>query len=105
VPSRTFTSPAGISRPSYALERERSRRVLLDLLAELAEKVDVRVLLWAGAPLPLFSRRVQLSVRSQGGLRAVGVQVALDAKERPLHCHHEKLVVVDNRLPAWAAST
>jgi phosphatidylserine/phosphatidylglycerophosphate/cardiolipin synthase-like enzyme len=26
------------------------------------------------------------------------VRVALDAKERPLHCHHEKLVVVDDRV-------
>ena len=78
--------------------REGSRRVLLDLLAELAQKVDVRVLLWAGAPLPLFkpSRTDVRKVAKR--LRAAGVQVALDAKERPLHCHHEKLVIVDNRL-------
>src|SRR6267142_258967 len=81
-----------------ALEREGGRRVLLDLLAELAQKVDVRVLLWAGAPLPLFkpSRADVREVAER--LRAAGVQVALDAKERPLHCHHEKLVVVDTRV-------
>jgi phosphatidylserine/phosphatidylglycerophosphate/cardiolipin synthase-like enzyme len=81
-----------------ALERGGRRRVLLDLLAELAQKVDVRVLLWAGAPLPLFkpSRGDVAEVAER--LRAVGVQVALDSKERPLHCHHEKLVVVDNRV-------
>src|SRR4051812_49683602 len=38
----------------FALGREGDRRVLLDQLAELAGRVDVRVLLWAGAPLPLF---------------------------------------------------
>src|SRR5207237_1156375 len=81
-----------------ALVRERTRRVLLDLLADLARKVDVRLLLWAGAPLPLFkpSRADVREVAKR--LRAAGVQAALDAKERPLHCHHEKLVVVDNRV-------
>jgi phosphatidylserine/phosphatidylglycerophosphate/cardiolipin synthase-like enzyme len=81
-----------------ALVREKERLVLLDLLEELARKVDVRVLLWAGAPLPLFrpSRGEVRDVAKR--LRGVGVHVALDAKERPLHCHHEKLVVVDDRV-------
>jgi phosphatidylserine/phosphatidylglycerophosphate/cardiolipin synthase-like enzyme len=81
-----------------ALVREGERRVLLDLLAELTRKVAVRVLLWAGAPLPLF-RPARGDVREVAErLRDVGVEVALDAKERPLHCHHEKLVVIDDRL-------
>src|SRR5213080_3510640 len=81
-----------------ALVRERTRRVLLDLLADLARKVDVRLLLWAGAPLPLF-RPSRGDVRDVAKrLRGAGVEVALDAKERPLHCHHEKLVVVDDRV-------
>ena len=81
-----------------ALAREGDRLVLLDLLAELARKVDVRVLLWAGAPLPLF-RPSRSEVRDVAKrLRRVGVQVALDAKERPLHCHHEKLVIIDDRV-------
>ena len=81
----------------FALVREGDRRVLLDLLAELARKIEVRVLLWAGAPLPLF-RPSRAQVRDVAEhLRGAGVQVALDAKERPLHCHHEKLVVVDDR--------
>src|SRR5207253_516973 len=80
-----------------ALVRKGGRRVLLDLLADLARNVDVRVLLWAGAPLPLF-RPSRGDVRDVAEhLRGAGVQVALDAKERPLHCHHEKLVVVDDR--------
>jgi phosphatidylserine/phosphatidylglycerophosphate/cardiolipin synthase-like enzyme len=81
-----------------ALVRESGRVVLLDLLAELARKIDVRVLLWAGAPLPLF-RPSRGDVRELAErLRAAGIEVALDAKERPMHCHHEKLVVVDDRL-------
>jgi len=81
-----------------ALVRKGGRRVLLDLLADLARNVDVRVLLWAGAPLPLF-RPSRGDVRDVAErLRGAGVEVALDAKERPLHCHHEKLVVVDDRV-------
>jgi phosphatidylserine/phosphatidylglycerophosphate/cardiolipin synthase-like enzyme len=81
-----------------ALVREKERLLLLDLLEELARKVEVRVLLWAGAPLPLF-RPSRADVRDVAKrLRGVGVHVALDAKERPLHCHHEKLAVVDDRV-------
>ena len=81
-----------------ALVREGARVVLVDLLADLVRKIDVRVLLWAGAPLPLF-RPSRSDVRDLAErLRAAGVEVALDAKERPMHCHHEKLVVVDDRV-------
>ncbi len=81
-----------------ALVRKGGRRVLLDLLADLARNVDVRVLLWAGAPLPLF-RPSRGDVRDVAErLRSAGIEIALDAKERPLHCHHEKLVVVDDRV-------
>jgi phosphatidylserine/phosphatidylglycerophosphate/cardiolipin synthase-like enzyme len=69
------------------------------LLAELAERVPVRVLMWAGAPLPVFtpSRKKVRAVRDQfvSGTR---IQLALDARERPMHCHHEKLVVVDGEV-------
>jgi phosphatidylserine/phosphatidylglycerophosphate/cardiolipin synthase-like enzyme len=84
--------------PDFALVREDERLVLRDLLAELAGRVEVRVLLWAGAPLPLFhpSRSEVREVRDR--LRTAGVRVALDSRERPLHCHHEKLVVVDDRV-------
>jgi len=69
---------------------------LRELLANTAERIDVRLLSWAGAPLPLFHpdrsevRRVRDAFAS--GTR---IDVALDARERPFHCHHEKLVVVD----------
>ena len=40
--------------PDFALVREPARVELRALLAELAERIPVRVLLWAGSPLPLF---------------------------------------------------
>ena len=83
--------------PSFRLEEDGSP--LRDVLAEAAERVDVRVLAWAGAPLPLF-RPARRDVRRTceelaGGTR---ISLALDARERPFHCHHEKLVVVDGEL-------
>jgi phosphatidylserine/phosphatidylglycerophosphate/cardiolipin synthase-like enzyme len=80
------------------LARESERVFLLDLLPALARRIDVRILLWAGPPLPVF-RPSRRKVRDLGArLRALGARVALDAHERPMHCHHEKLVVVDDRI-------
>ena len=72
---------------------------LRDLLATAAERVDVRVLSWAGSPLPLFrpDRKEAREMRDEL-MRASRVVCALDAKERPMHCHHEKIVIVDDRL-------
>src|SRR3954470_23246661 len=83
--------------PSFALVRDAQPLVLRTLLAELAERVDVRVLAWAGAPLPLFrpSRREVRRVRDELTSRT-RIKCALDAHERPLHCHHEKTIVVDD---------
>jgi phosphatidylserine/phosphatidylglycerophosphate/cardiolipin synthase-like enzyme len=81
--------------PSFRLEEDGP--ALRELLAETAERVDVRVLAWAGAPLPLFHPdrgEVREACRKlAGGTR---ISMALDARERPFHCHHEKLVVVDD---------
>jgi phosphatidylserine/phosphatidylglycerophosphate/cardiolipin synthase-like enzyme len=80
---------------SFRLEPEGP--TLRELLAEAAERVDVRVLAWAGAPLPLFhpdrGEVRQACHELAGGTR---ITMALDARERPFHCHHEKLVVVDD---------
>ncbi len=72
---------------------------LRELLAEAAGRVDVRVLCWAGAPLPLFhpDRREVRRMRDEL-VRGTRISIALDAKERPFHCHHEKLVLVDDRV-------
>jgi phosphatidylserine/phosphatidylglycerophosphate/cardiolipin synthase-like enzyme len=79
--------------PELELPGEGSLR---DLLAEAAQRVEVRVLLWAGAPLPLFhpDRREVRELRERL-VRGTKVTCALDELERPMHCHHEKLVIVD----------
>lgn len=83
--------------PSFRLEEEGP--VLRELLAEAAERVDVRVLAWAGAPLPLFHPdRKEVRRSCEELVRGTHITMALDARERPLHCHHEKLVVVDDEL-------
>jgi phosphatidylserine/phosphatidylglycerophosphate/cardiolipin synthase-like enzyme len=85
--------------PDFGLTRTADARRLRDLLGELAQRVEVRVLLWAGAPLPLFTpdraavRRVREEIE-----RGTRVRCALDANERPMHCHHEKLLIVDGEL-------
>jgi phosphatidylserine/phosphatidylglycerophosphate/cardiolipin synthase-like enzyme len=85
--------------PDFALTRERDARVLRNILAELAERIEVRVLVWAGAPLPLF-RPSRSTVRNMRDdlCRGTRIRCALDAKERPMHCHHEKTIVIDSRV-------
>jgi phosphatidylserine/phosphatidylglycerophosphate/cardiolipin synthase-like enzyme len=72
---------------------------LREFLAAIAQRVDVRVLSWAGSPLPLF-RPDRSDVRAMRDelVRESRVVCALDDRERPMHCHHEKLVIVDDRV-------
>jgi phosphatidylserine/phosphatidylglycerophosphate/cardiolipin synthase-like enzyme len=86
--------------PDFALTRDGGQPTFLrNLLAELAERVDVRLLVWAGAPVPLFhpSRRTvrQACERLTRGTR---IRCVTDSRERPMHCHHEKTVLVDDRV-------
>jgi phosphatidylserine/phosphatidylglycerophosphate/cardiolipin synthase-like enzyme len=85
--------------PDFGLTRDDQASRLRDLLGDLAERVEVRVLLWAGAPLRAFTpaRAVVRRVRDEL-MRGTRVQCALDSHERPMHCHHEKLVVVDGEI-------
>jgi phosphatidylserine/phosphatidylglycerophosphate/cardiolipin synthase-like enzyme len=85
--------------PDFGLDRDEGARRLRDHLAELAERVDARVLLWAGAPMPVFSpRRSQVRRIRDELTQGSRVQCALDSRERPMHCHHEKLVIVDGKV-------
>ena len=85
--------------PDFQLEREPDHCLLRNLLADLAERIPVRVLTWAGAPLPLF-RLSRGEVREMHEKLTSGTKIdcRLDARERPLHCHHEKTIVVDDRV-------
>jgi phosphatidylserine/phosphatidylglycerophosphate/cardiolipin synthase-like enzyme len=85
--------------PGFALERTGRPTILRNLLAELAERIDVRVLVWAGAPIPLFRpSRAQVRELKRELTEHTRIHCALDATERPLHCHHEKAIVIDDRV-------
>ena len=72
---------------------------LRELLAQTAERVDVRMLQWAGAPLPLFTpSRSQVREGRRRLVEGTRTRLELDARERPMHCHHEKLAIVDGRV-------
>src|SRR5438309_1779154 len=47
-----------------------------------------------------LGERVERVIRShhRRRLKRIGWEHALDAHERPMHCHHEKLVIVDGEL-------
>lgn len=85
--------------PDFRLTREPGSPTLRELLAATASRVPVRVLLWAGPPVPMFEptrKRVQAARREF--MRDSAVSCVLDARERTLHCHHEKIVVVDDEV-------
>ena len=83
--------------PSFRLTR--GGPTLRELLADAADKADVHMLAWAGAPLPLF-KPSRSDVRAVRDAMAKGtkIRMELDANERPMHCHHEKLAVIDGRI-------
>ena len=83
--------------PSFSLSP--GGPALRELLAETAERVDVRVIAWAGAPLPLFApSRAAVRTARDELVQGTRIRMALDARERPMHCHHEKIAVVDGRV-------
>jgi phosphatidylserine/phosphatidylglycerophosphate/cardiolipin synthase-like enzyme len=85
--------------PYFEIERDEPPVVLGELLAELAERLDVRVLVWAGAPVPLFHpTRSDVSQAVHNLVRGTRIRCATDPREHPFHCHHEKTVVVDGKV-------
>ena len=85
--------------PEFAIERGQRVVTLRELLAEAAENVDVRVLTWTGAPLGLFHpTRREARTALDALLSGTRIRGALDGHNRPMHCHHEKLVIIDGVL-------
>ena len=84
----------------FVLVAEPEELVLQDLLAEAGAHAEVRVLVWGGAPLPppFRPRRGEAKELRERLSPLNGVTVALDSKERLLHCHHEKIVVIDDEV-------
>ncbi|QNK83438.1 phospholipase [Nakamurella sp. PAMC28650] len=83
----------------FWLRREPGTPTLREILVDLAQRVDVRVLLWAGPPLPIFQPTRSMMKQVQQELtRGSSVRCELDARERTMHCHHEKVIVIDDEL-------
>jgi phosphatidylserine/phosphatidylglycerophosphate/cardiolipin synthase-like enzyme len=98
--ARSHVHIAGWSMsPGFALTRGETPVIVRDLLADVAGGVDVRVLLWAGAPIPVIRPDRRDVRRDRDELtRGSQVRVALDTREHVIHCHHEKIVVVDDEV-------
>jgi phosphatidylserine/phosphatidylglycerophosphate/cardiolipin synthase-like enzyme len=85
--------------PHFALTRDEPPVVLRELLADAAERAEVRVLMWAGAPPRTFAPDRRQAREARDGLtRGTKVRAACDARSRLMHCHHEKVVIVDDEL-------
>ena len=81
---------------AFELVRGESPVVLGRLLAELAERIDVRILVWAGAPVPAFHpTRSEVEEAVRNLVRDTRIRCETDPREHPFHCHHEKTIVID----------
>jgi phosphatidylserine/phosphatidylglycerophosphate/cardiolipin synthase-like enzyme len=98
--ARSFVHLAGWHMEHDFLLNQETGQTLEDLLIEGGTRVDVRILLWGGAPLPppFRPRRAEAKELAARLSRHAGLEIAIDSKERLLHCHHEKVVVVDGGL-------
>jgi phosphatidylserine/phosphatidylglycerophosphate/cardiolipin synthase-like enzyme len=85
--------------PHFPVTRDEPPLPLRELLADAAERADVRVLMWAGAPPHTFApdRRTARDARDEL-TRGTKVRAECDARSRAMHCHHEKLVIVDDEI-------
>jgi phosphatidylserine/phosphatidylglycerophosphate/cardiolipin synthase-like enzyme len=85
--------------PELHMSRDDEPMIVRNLLAELAERIDVRVLSWKGAPLPVF-KPSQKDVREM--LDALARHTKIDAHADGCtgftHSHHEKTIVIDGRI-------
>src|SRR4051812_10782309 len=86
-------------RGAFELERGEDPTVLGELLAELAERIDVRVMVWAGAPVPVFHpTRSEVEREVERLVRGTRIRCERDPREHPVHCHHEKTIVIDDEI-------
>lgn len=86
--------------PGFELKRDGTETESVGaLLAKAAEHLDVRVLVWAGAPVPIFHpTRKEVDAAVKELTRATTIKCQRDPREHPFHCHHEKTLVIDGEL-------
>jgi phosphatidylserine/phosphatidylglycerophosphate/cardiolipin synthase-like enzyme len=83
----------------FELVRGERPVVLGQLLADLAERLDVRVIVWAGAPVPVFHpSRKEVDAEVEDLVRDTKIDCRKDPREHPVHCHHEKTIIVDGEV-------
>jgi phosphatidylserine/phosphatidylglycerophosphate/cardiolipin synthase-like enzyme len=85
--------------PHFEVVRGESGFSLGSLLAEVAQRADVRVLVWAGSPVPVFHpTRAEVRDAVTSLTRSTRIRCQPDPREHPFHCHHEKTIVVDGEV-------
>lgn len=86
-------------QPSFELIRDHGGAAIGQLLAETAKRLDVRVLVWAGAPVPAFHpTRKEVAAAVKNLTRGTRIRCEPDPREHPFHCHHEKTLIVDGEV-------
>ena len=86
-------------QPGFELTRDGGGTAIGHLLAERAERIDVRVLVWAGAPVPAFHpTRKEVADAVKNLTRRTRIRCEPDPREHPFHCHHEKTLIVDDNI-------
>jgi phosphatidylserine/phosphatidylglycerophosphate/cardiolipin synthase-like enzyme len=85
--------------PHFDLVRRDGSGAIGAMLAHAAERVDVRVMVWAGAPVPLFHpTRSEVRETIDQLQRQTRIRCESDPREHPFHCHHEKTLIIDGEL-------
>lgn len=85
--------------PRFELVRGEDGVSIGALLAEAAEHLDVRVLVWAGSPIAVFHpTRSEVREAVTELTRRTRIRCEADPREHPMHCHHEKTMVVDGEV-------
>ena len=85
--------------PELNMSRDDEPKIVRNLLAELAERVDVRVLSWKGAPVPLFKPSLNDVREMLDGLaRHTKIVARADGCTGFTHCHHEKTIEIDGKV-------
>src|SRR3954467_646416 len=86
-------------QPDFQPVRDGATWPVRELLADAAEHVPVRVLVWAGAPVPVFRpRRGEVEKARDQLVAGTKIDCRLDLRGRAMHCHHEKIVIVDDEV-------
>lgn len=73
--------------------------LLTRVLAEVSERVTVKMLIWRGSSF-FFQPTAKITEQACEELKKVAprLDVRLDGKARPTHCHHQKAVVIDGQI-------